>query len=340
MVKRFSKFVALATTITMLAAPVSVFAANASGDATTSPASGSTTASGELEGWVNKSVFCVELPTVNENDTTFQFRLDPQDLIGETKTDDGKYGVDGLELADSDTSAGLYFIDSDGKFSSTSAALTATNKSSVDVSVSVSATLANATGLTLASSDAFAGVENKNSIYLELAAKNSDGDVSANALADGTAKYEGTLASADADYSVVVSGDGYDYQLDPSATGFDSVDFYLTGACNQAADVDWSKLTNIAPTVTVKWTLKAASTGYLGATSISATSNIVDVTLPDGVTIKSLSLPTGALSTGKNGQYTYANGKLTFTTNFCNNQKGKTVTVTFSDGTTETLSIE
>jgi hypothetical protein len=338
MVKRFSKFVALATTITMLAAPVSVFAADASADATTSPASGSVTASGELEGWVDKEVFCVELPTIAENDTTFQFRLDPQDLIGETKTDDDKYGVDGLELADSDTSAGLYFIDADGKLSSTSAALTATNKSSVDVSVSVSATLANATGLTLASSDAFAGVEDKNSIYLELTAKNADGDVSANALANGTAKYEGTLASSDA-YSVAVSGDAYVYELDSSATDFDSVDFYLTGKCNQAEGVDWSSLTNIAPTVTVKWTLSAASTGYLSAKSVSATSNTVTMTLPDGVTLKSIVTSSGV--TFKAGtQYTNKNGVLTFTAAAINAQKGNTATLTFSDGTTETIAFQ
>jgi hypothetical protein len=332
MVKRFSKFVALATTITMLAAPVSVFAADPT-EVTTSPASGSATASGELEGWVDKEVFCVELPTIDEDDTTFQFVLDPQNLIGQTADTNSKQLASGVSSGD-----GLYFTVTDG-LSSTSEALTATNKSSVDVDISVSATLTNYTGVTLSSDKDLSGDADKNSIYLALVA--SGEAVSSNALANGTATYEGTLASADAAYAVTLDNGEYGYTLDENYAGeFDSVDFYLTGKCNQNADVDWSSLTDIAPTVTVKWTLSAASTGYLSAKSVSATSNTVNVTLPDGVTLKSLSSSNKAVTMKAGSQYTYKNNVLTFTTAFCTNQAGTTVTVTFSDGTTETLAVQ
>lgn len=90
-------------------------------------------------------------------------------------------------------------------------------------------------------------------------------------------------------------------------------------------------------------TFNGGSTAYITATTISGTSNIVDVNLPDGVSLGSVVLnkadgSTLTLQTSKS-QYSFSNGKLTISSSVLSAHVGETITVRFSDGESSTLTI-
>lgn len=248
MIKR--KLMALGLAGCLMAMPVAVFA----DEATTSPAAGNTTGTGNVEGVVDKDIFKVELPTIAANDTTFNFILDPQSLLVDTS---------GAAYSGATFSGtGLYFknvSDSGATYSATSDSLTVTNKGTVGVDVSLTATVSTADGLTFESTDTDLNTKTTNSIYLALKTDATDNNTAVvdNATLKATISDSLTAAPAGA-YKVVydTTNKVYSYDLDSNFSGsFDSLTFNLTGACNTNTAVDWSALENVAPSVNVAWTL-------------------------------------------------------------------------------------
>ena len=249
MVKRFKKFVAVATACALMLTPIS---ANAEGETS---AEGSTTGSSQLEGIINKDIFSVVLPTIADDDATFDFIIDPQGLIAAT----GNAAYPNATFSDADK--GLFFKNDADNYSSTSNSLTAVNKGTGVVDVTLSATadaLKDDTAgysIQLADSASFASSDTTTSLYLAL----TSGDDTV-ALTEDGASISTSLDAAPADaYEVKYADGAYSYGLTDAAeaadyTGFDSLDFSLTGACNTNAD--WTAAKDATPTVEVTWALE------------------------------------------------------------------------------------
>lgn len=255
--KNLSKFVALAMVGAMMIVPIPAAAADVDSE---DAAQGTTTGTGDVEGIVNKDVFKVELPTIGDGDTTFNFILDPQGLITDTA---GKAYEDENATFDSNAK-GLYFAnpkdDNTVEYKASSPSLTAKNKGTTDVDVTLTATAKalSGTGYTigLSQNDAFSG-DRSTSVYLAMVSRGQTA-----ALTNSGAKITDTLNAAPANaYEVTYNDtDGiYEYGLTTAAqaadyNGFDSLDFNLVGACNTTAD--WAAAKDAAPTVDVAWELE------------------------------------------------------------------------------------
>jgi len=201
---------------------------------------------------VPADVFKVILPTIPEDDTTFDYILDPQGLI--ELTDAKKYG--GTDEVAFEHDKTLYFKTSksdDGRpvYDNVSNALMVTNMSSREVQITVKATITSSEGITMSESSTFDADDTSPSIYL--------------ALTDGTNTIP--ITSEDAVINAVIDApeDGYEtvwdgeknvYELTDAAKeddydGFQTYSFWLTGACN--ANADWSKVEGQIPEVCVVW---------------------------------------------------------------------------------------
>lgn len=249
--KTFKKLMVFSITGAMMLAPMSAMAADT--EATTSPAEGNQDGAGELEGYVDKNVFAVVLPTADEN--TFKFTLDPQGLISASK-DSGSSKAD-FTSADVEDGATLLFKHTDGSYGSKSNVLTAKNKGTSPVDVQVEADASNIDGsVALSSSDTFSGTDP--AIYLAL----TSGDTT-NAVDTDTKKatFDANLLGVSTDNYQVKYNNGtskYEYALKDGVADseFPTVDFNLTGAAN--TDADWSSVTSVGK-VSVKWTLTKAT---------------------------------------------------------------------------------
>lgn len=292
--KNLSKFVALAMAGAMMIVPIPAAAAEVDSE---DAAQGTTTGTGDVEGIVNKDVFKVELPTIADGDTTFNFILDPQGLITDTA---GKAYED--ENATFDTTAnGLYFAnpkdDNTVEYKASSPSLTAKNKGTTDVDVTLTAVAKALSGsgysIGLSDNDAFSG-DRSTSVYLAMVSRGQTA-----ALTKSGAKITDTLNAAPANAYEVTYNDTdqkYEYGLTTAAqaadyTGFDSLDFNLVGACNTAAD--WAAAKDATPTVDVAWELErhyivpesdgtvAITIPYKGA---NPAAGAIEFTKPDGST--------------------------------------------------------
>lgn len=292
--KNLSKFVALALAGAMMIAPLPVSAAEIDSE---DAAQGSTSGDGNVEGIVNKDVFKVELPTIpdDDSDTTFDFILDPQGLIKDTN------GTAHTGATFDENAKGLYFAnpqsDNSIKYMGSSPALTAKNKGTTDVDVTLTAAAKALSGsgytIGLSEDETFAG-DKSTSVYLALVS----GDQTAALTKDG-ATITHTLNAAPEDaYEVTynTTDSKYEYGLTAAAqaadyTGFDSLDFNMTGACNTAAD--WAAAEAAAPSVDVAWELERhyvvpvfdgssnISISYKGTDPIAG---VLTLTKPDGTT--------------------------------------------------------
>ena len=205
---------------------------------------GRTTGSGKVEGSTSDKVFRVELPTIAENDDTFNYIIDPLELIKEAGAD--RYGALTFE------SGASVFFHNDNKnttiakdYASESAPLTVRNFSTdpVDLTVTVKAT--EVEGITLTDDAAFTN-DKSTSLYLALqGAKADDTDDSTNVDgigSTGTAQITKQLAKI----GVGASGkdpyvikwnpirDQYEYVEDTTVTDavVDKYSFKLVGKCN------------------------------------------------------------------------------------------------------------
>lgn len=299
-------------------------------------ASGTINSSGRVEGIISEDVFAVVVPTCIQSDASFEgfdFVLDPQKLI--TKTKGAKYATGSDAKTSFVEDQTLYFTKrSDGILAPTSEYVTVTNKSSIDVDVTLEAAVTGLTDITMSNTKAFA--DDSTSMYLALI----DGNAKETAIVDNgkegaakanTAKVTAKIGKAVDAYEENVADDGtYEYVLKDDATGFETYEFALTGASNNKGD--WSEVTD-SPQVAITWTI--APTPKPVAPSIAtkeytyADADIaitVDLGAGDSKAegIKSITfLNAGAVRTlVKDTDYTFANGTLTL-----KNSKLSTMTV-------------
>ncbi len=204
---------------------------------------------------VPADVFKVILPTIPEDDTTFDYILDPQGLI--ELTDAKKYG--GTDEVAFEHDKTLYFKTSrteDGRpvYDNVSNALTVTNMSSREVKITVKATIANSENITMSENSTFNADDTSTSIYLAL----TDGTNTIPITSDAAVLNAVINAPEDA-YETVWDGEKNVYELTDTAKkedydGFQKYSFWLTGACN--ANADWSNVEGQIPEVFVVWEVK------------------------------------------------------------------------------------
>jgi len=205
---------------------------------------GRTTGSGKVEGSTSDKVFRVELPTIAENDDTFNYIIDPLGLIEEAGAD--RYGALTFEAG------ATVFFHNDNKnttiakdYASESAPLTVKNYSTdpVDLTVTVKATEVEGIKLT---DDATFATDKDTSLYLALQGVDSTGaDDSTNigkVGSTGVAQITKQLAkigagSAAGKEPYVIKWnpirDQYEYVWNASTDAtVDQYSFKLTGKCN------------------------------------------------------------------------------------------------------------
>ena len=336
MVKSFKKFVAVATACALIMTPLS---ANAEGETS---AEGSTTGSSQIEGIINKDIFSVVLPTIADGDTTFDFIIDPQGLIAATSN--AAYA----NATFSDADKALFFKNDTDKYSSTSNSLTAVNKGTGVVDVTLSATadaLKDDTAgysIQLADSASFASSNTTTSLYLALA---SGSDTVA--LTEDGASISTSLEAAPADaYEVKYENGAYSYGLTDAAqaadyTGFDSLDFNLTGACNTNAD--WTAAKDATPTVEVIWALKKHYDD-INITKLASSSAPITVTTGGEVTSATyvkLNGVANSITLAKGTHYTVNGNSLTISSTLAKayTKNDTVIKLTYADGSSQLLTI-
>lgn len=259
-----------------------------------------------------------------------------------------------------------------------SGALTATSKSSADVELTVEVAVANDgnvtlvdaapstdgyTAATVADEDAFkAGTyytksgttytkateyaanteyykESDANLYLALVV----GDTTTVLEAGKTASKTVTIAGVDGNFETTYNAttEKYEYtEKGTLASAWNTSSFYLTGVASKASAENVS-----APTLTVTWKYAdpaaASSAPSLSATKISATANSVTVSngTVSSVVLNKTNNTTSNLSEGTH--YSVEDNTLTFiATSMLSNNVGATITVSFEEGGTATLTIE
>lgn len=230
--RKMKKFLATLTATAMLFSTMTVMAA----EDTTAPASGEITAEGELEEYLEKDVFSVVLPTVNE----ISFVLDPQGLL-HVADEDLYTGGTGAAYFDNTVSGSNV-----KSFSDTSNPIIIRNKSSYDVDVKLNLEVTTEDIALVTSGDLATAAAP--SMYLGLTV--SDGSAASTATVTGSDYVAATKtvaavpvvdgSSVTKGYEIdVTSGDSpsgysYSYKLTDDFTDADAkyIGYNLTAACN------------------------------------------------------------------------------------------------------------
>lgn len=228
---------------------------------------GSLTGDGKVEAIYDSDVFNVVLPTVDENTTTFDFVLDPQGVLYDTKDTNQYYFNGKSSLYFTNIVDDVYYYMTD-----TSDELSILNKSSFDVEVSLSAEVKNLDeDVSLYYESDFVGTNPE--IYLAL----TDGTNTKAITAEG-GKLTGKINFRPDSYELTSEQDSgkyyYSYGLKEDLDDSDFYDYYeykfqLTGACNVAAD--WSELGGITPQVEVTWSVDKY---YSGSSPVATALNV------------------------------------------------------------------
>jgi hypothetical protein len=257
---KFGKIISFALVTTMLlGSTFTSFAAHG----------GRETANGEgaVEGNVNQTVWQVDLPTVPEEATPFNYIMDPQRLISRTKYAKYQYST----FPDKDVDTGVYFYHGLGtnaelpsnalyKWENESVRTTVTNMGSDDIEVTVKVE-AGETNVPLVESDAIATAQNT-SLYLGLAyddKKDTTDDIPETVLANDPAIKRVIVKGNEDNFNLVWDPTERDYAFQMingiDETSWDSMDFYLKGAVT-GKDVPAGTEDALAPpqlTVTWSW---------------------------------------------------------------------------------------
>lgn len=313
---------------------------------------GSTTGSGSLDIVENADVFSVVLPTIPDTgDTTFNYILDPTGVIKDT--DAAKYS--GATFVDGKT---VYFANAgtDGTttYSDTSDALTIENKSTMDVNVTVRATVKAVDGIKMASSGTFDATDTEAKLYLAL--KDKDTANSEKAITADGVELTSTIQALAGAYETKYENGKYVKKLKDSATGFKTYSFQVTGACNPNGT--WNGLTDTPPEIEVVWSVtdptvtgpqiswaKSGDTGVITMTGLTAEQNYksLKITLGDG---SEWDINDGATTWENSNWNSEEGGDLTITMakswmDFIAEKAGNpTATLTLTDNTTKTISIK
>lgn len=251
--KKTKKLLAILAAMAMAMSPISVLADTA----TELPADGSNTNKGNVEGAIKEELISVELPTVGDN--AFNFILDPQLLIERTDGVSHNNGTGGSVDVVTEAGTSVYFKNANADaYAVSSTALSVTNKSSMEINVSVKAELKMSSGdaITVVTKDA--ATTTGSALNLSIKLKNvSSGAVSYIAgESDATceAVATATMAGLSADnFKPQWNGtDKYEYVPSGSAVGTTTA-FVFEGSCNKEAD--WTKVADMQADLIVIWNI-------------------------------------------------------------------------------------
>lgn len=305
-------------------------------DSTTDAGTGNNTGEGKVEGILDKEVFSVTLPTTGTK--AYDFILDPQDLI--TATSNGAYT--GAAFT-GDT--GMYFKTAENTYSEKSAVSTVTNKSSVDIDVTmdVKVDMDSMEGISI--ENAADLKETTPSINLALVGtKDSDPADTAYVGTDGTLSKTVKLDSDAADYTAEYETSAYVYKNTKTDHEDSKYAFYLTGAANKTA-TGWAEVKDKTPTITVTWSYAkhvenaAPSIATTSYTTSADTQLVIPVNLGAGslgaTAVSKVWDPTGAYDYIAGGYIEYSNSKITLsadTVNLLRNASVNGLIVEFDNG--------
>lgn len=331
--------VALATTM-VLGTTMTAFAETTPG---TSEGTG-TYEGGEMQ----YPTLSVTLPTIPEH--TYDYIADPNGLIAMT---------DAAHYADSTFTGntGVFFLTtpkteesgSKNAYTNKSAAQTLTNQNAqdIDVTVKVEEKTAGSESIAYSEVGTFETTDTANKLYLAVT-DDAETDPEVSALtASGAATLTATVAGKPANYKPNYdSTNGYGYVLKNTeenggnALTWNSCSFTLTGALNKNAD--WASDDFDFPTIKVTWSYAEHTDSYLNVSAVSASSNTITVTLPDGVTVSGLDLVKADGTTFENftAGYSVTENVYTFESTALTNWVGGTITFKYSDGKTNAVSIQ
>lgn len=259
--KNFVKLTAIATAAAMAISPAMVFAADSE---VTDPANATSTINGAggLEGIVNKEVFKVVLPTVQDTN----FTLDPQGLLKIANKDAYAIGAGAIYFTNKASDGGQ------DTYSGTSDAIEILNKSSYAIDVAFSVKVELPEGITMVESEDALANATTPSVYLAMKEEN---DTAATALKAGdNVAVVKTVAGVAEDANNDAAGKGYYIKADTSGatrtytyelgSGFANTDakkasYKLSGKCDSTAD--WSKVNALEADkknvkTTIVWTAK------------------------------------------------------------------------------------
>lgn len=234
----FKKIMAgMLTTMMVLGMTATVFAEEASSTG------GSVDGSGTFEGHVDKDVVSVTLPTAAA--TTFAYTMDPEGLIAATE---GKKYPDATFEED----ANVYFLSAENTYTKESAKLKVVNKGAVDVNVTVKASVPSDGKVTMSETNTFTDANDKVAkLYLGLnVTGQAEQDITT--TADDSKITVGLKGKAD-NYEVTYNGSKYTYSIKDGTpeTAWNSLEFWLTGACNPYGNYGAEDMK--ASDVTVTW---------------------------------------------------------------------------------------
>lgn len=313
---------------------------------------GDTSGTGGLEGTVDTNVFAVVLPTVP--DGSFDYIVDPEGLIASTEA--ARYTDKTFE-----EDATVFFPnsaeDATKDYSHISDAITVTNKSTMDVDITVTASVSDLSGVLMTDDSTFAD-DTTASLYLAL----TDGTNTAAIDAEDGATITTIIDAAPVNaYETVWSTDDSEYQYvlttaakEEGYEGFASYDFQMTGASN--ANGDWSALSEVAPALEITWSIAEHVDAPVVPVVVDAAPSIETVTYAmtantainvpislgagtlaaTGVTSIKYTTTSGVLTTLPTTNYTVADGKITISATFVDvligaNVTSRAFTVTFND---------
>ncbi len=329
----------------------------------------SSSGEGETQFVSESDVFDVIFPTVAENETTFDYLLDPDGLIAETKGDryTGKVFDDGktvyfLRSAKVDGTVDGMAGTKNCDYTDKSDEIKVVNKSTEAVDLKVSAKVTDVPSeIKMATAKTFAGTDTE--LYLGLVGT------------DGTTPTEKAISAAGVELTASIAADAaaYETKWDASANGgkgayvkslttaaqaadyagFKSYSFQLTGVCNTAEGTDWSGLTDKAPKVDLTWSVKdftvtgpqfsVDSNGVISITNLTEEQNYGSIMITTGngeeydIEANENEWDTSAFSheTGGNLTIRLGQGWINYL-----NETGGTVglTLTLTDGSTKTAS--
>lgn len=301
---------------------------------------GSSTGTGGVEAIIDTDILTVTLPTVASG--TFDFNMDPQSLINQSVT------AGSARVQATYGTGTLFFKNTGGDYSNASDEVELKVAASMKTDISVKATVSNADGLTYSTTDDFTGTDDANK-HLYLSIEKTTGTPSSTVLKDGSATVtEEVAALAASNFEVKWDGNAnggtgaYTYAL-RSGTNPTSFKFKLEGATNPNAN--WEGLEDAAPQIDLVWSVKEHEDLYLDATTVSTSDLTLDFTTfatTAGATVTSATLNTASLTNFalNSKHYTSNATSISFlTTVITTANKGGTITVTFSDGHEETITI-
>ncbi len=240
---------------------------------------------GTFEGNVSMNIYNVVLPTINEDNNGFasqlSFIIDPNDLI--TKSKNSRYSAENENIV-FESGKGFYFKNADGNYSAKSDDLTAVNKSSTKIDVTLQASLSNYNGISLQGGDSTSnevfGTSKSPSICINL----KSGDKSSAITEESNAELKDRIDGADESAFVLLydQSTGYKYSQSSLASeeAFKEYTFWFTGASNMNGN--WEGISDdTAPVLDLVWRFDQ----YLGDIAPSVNESTLALSLEEDAMI-------------------------------------------------------